>query len=99
MCPTGIGSLTGIKPKSSRLHTAVPPIVVPGFVGTALIAQALVACGVGSTTTESIRNTFPALQARHHDTKCRSLGFNPGTEGYKQCRLRLKIQGSHEPLL
>ena len=68
-----------------------------GFVGTALIAQALVACGVGSTTKESIRRTFPAIQARQDDTKCRSLGFNLGTEGYKQCRLRLKT--SHEPLL
>ena len=69
-----------------------------GFVGT-LIAQALVACGVGSTTTKSIRKSFPAIQARQDDTKCRSLGFNPGTEGYKQCRLRLKTQGSHDPLL
>ena len=65
--------------------------VLFGFVGT-LITQALVACGVGSTTTESIRERFPAIQARQHDTKCRSLGFNPGTEGYKQCRLRLKIK-------
>ena len=32
--------------------------VLFGFVGT-LITQALVACGVGSTTTESIRETLP----------------------------------------
>jgi hypothetical protein len=70
-----------------------------GFVGTALIALALVACGLGSTTTESIGRAFPAIKARHDDTKCRSAGFNPGTEGYKQCRLRLKTHGSAEPLL
>ena len=44
------------------------------------------------------RNASPLIQARQHDTKCRSLGFNPGTEGYKQCRLRLKMYGSHDLL-
>jgi len=73
--------------------------VLSGFVCTALIALALAACGLASTTTESIRRAFPAIQAKQDDTKCQSLGFKPGTEGYKQCRLRLKTHGSYEPLL
>jgi hypothetical protein len=70
--------------------------MLSGFVCTALIALALAACGMTSATTESIRKTFPAIQAKQDDTKCQSLGFKPGTEGYQQCRFRLKTHGSYD---
>jgi hypothetical protein len=66
--------------------------------GLALIVIALGGCGVASTVSGGAqgisRRIFEgseARRARHvaeDDSKCRELGFKPGTEAYGNCRLQ-----------